>query len=175
MPSPLRRTAQWLAPVCIESGRIPQWKATGGSERDGHRRPDGQGARGLPEPVRGGGSPGVRGVGGDVRLPRPLRRGSARVRGRPVLVPGRAARRGARLPVRLVCLRVRRGRAEPGELPTLRGPAFARRRVPTPQRLRLHQPERGHRRDDTRQPRRAVLGTGRPLLRALERAVRAMA
>ena len=86
----------------------------------------GRGAHGFPHPVRGDDPSGLRGVGGDVRPPRRLRRGSAGLRGEPVLVPGRVARRRAPLPLRLVPVRVRRGRDEPGELTPLRRTAFPR-------------------------------------------------
>ena len=66
-------------------------------------------------------------------------------------------------------------RAQPGERPPVRRAAFARRRVPDPQRLRLPQCELGH--DEATLARRAELfaAPGRLLLRALGRALRALA
>ncbi len=138
-------------------------------------RPAGTGAHGLPKPVRGDDPCGLRGVGGDVRLPRPLQRGSPRLRGGPVLVPGRAARSGASLPVRCHGARLRRCGSEPGECPPVRRPALAWDRVPDPQRLPVRQRQLGHRRGGDRPARGAVRPARQLLLRALGRALRAVA
>ena len=132
-------------------------------------------AHGLPEPVRGDDPAGLRGVGGDVRPPRRLRRGSTRASRR----AGSGSRTGCTpqspsTPSTRSCSSTPWS-PEPGELPSLRRPTLARFRVPAPQRLRLSQCEPGHRRGDTRPPGRAVRRAGRPLLRALERALRALA
>ncbi len=129
----------------------------------------------LPEPVRGDDPFGLRWLGGDVRLPHAVQRGSPRLRGGELLVPGRRARARALLPVRLRRGRLRRHRLQPGEHPPVRRAPVARRRVPDPQRLRLHQRRTRSPTSDARSSGRSCSRGGRPLLRALGRALRALA
>ena len=104
----------------------------------------------------------LRGVGGDVRLPRPVRRGSARLSRR----AGSGSRTGCT--PRSPCIRSTPSLFESASShSTRRAPVSSSCRPRSassaaPQRLRLREPEPDHRRGDPRTPGGALLRTGAP-------------
>ena len=164
---------------CAKPSRAPA--ATGSRARDRRRcrgvRPDGDGIISwvLPEPLRGGHTAGLRGLGGAVPVLRAVRRGAARGGREALLVLELDALPAADARVRRDLHRHRLPGARLVAEPGLRRPAGDGDRLSLHQRLHLHLGQPGHGPGEDRRARRALPAARGLLLRALGRAVRGVA
>ena len=126
--------------------------------RASHGRSDGPNAdsRLVSEPLRGGDSSRLRGLGGHVPVLRALRRGAARGRRAALLVLELDALPGADARVRRDLHRHRLPGARLVAEPRLRRPAGDGHRLPLHQRLHLHLRQPGHRSGEDRRARRVL-------------------